>query len=241
MKNENQVVKEQQIQPAIIQKEIAEEVLSKVKAFQEAKELIIPSDYIPENALKSAMLILSELKDRNGKQVLEVCSKKSIANSLLKMIVEGLSPMKNQCYFIIYGTELTCSRSYQGSMALAKRIGNVKDFVSNLIYQNDVFEFGIDLETGRRKILKHETKLENAKNESISGAYCHIIYEDGTIDVEIMTIEDIRKAWNQGATKGNSPAHQNFTGEMAKKTIISRACKKPINSSSDAFLLFEKE
>jgi recombination protein RecT len=37
--------------------------------------------------------------------------------------------------------------------------------------------------------------------------------------------------------KGNSGAHKNFTQEMCKKTVINRACKTPINSSSDAILI----
>lgn len=46
----------------------------------------------------------------------------------------------------------------------------------------------------------------------------------------------IRAAWGQGATKGGSPAHKNFAEEMAKKTVIGRACKAIINSSDDAWL-----
>jgi recombination protein RecT len=51
-----------------------------------------------------------------------------------------------------------------------------------------------------------------------------------------MTIDQIHKAWNQGATKGGSPAHRNFPAEMCKKTVIGRACKMIINSSDDAWL-----
>ena len=51
-----------------------------------------------------------------------------------------------------------------------------------------------------------------------------------------MSISQIKSAWGQGATKGSSPAHKNFTDEMAKKTVIGRACKMIINSSDDAYL-----
>ena len=56
-----------------------------------------------------------------------------------------------------------------------------------------------------------------------------------------MTIAQIKKAWQQGATKGNSPAHQNFTDEMCKRTVIGRACKMAINSSDDAWLFDGKK
>jgi recombination protein RecT len=229
------------VQPAVVEREITNDVLTRVNAFRKNGELTIPKDYSPENALKSAYLILSDLKDKNQKPILEVCSKKSIANSLLKMVVEGLSPMKKQCYFIPYGTELTLIRSYQGAVALAKRVSNLIDVVPNVIYQDDVFEFGIDLETGRRKVLKHEQKLSNIDNKKIVGAYCYLLKSDGKNDIEVMTIDEIRNSWNQGYTKGKSAVHENFTQEMAKKTVINRACKNIINSSTDALLIGEDE
>ena len=59
---------------------------------------------------------------------------------------------------------------------------------------------------------------------------------DGKIDVEIMNIVQIRDAWNQGATKGASPAHKNFPDQMAIKTVINRACKLIIRGSDDSAL-----
>lgn len=229
--------KTENMQPQAVQKEITTQVLAKIKAFETTGELRIPADYSPENALKGAMLILEELRDRNKQPVLQVCTKTSIAQALLKMVIEGLSPLKRQGYFIPYGDELQWSRSYQGSIALAKRVGNVKDVPANIIYEGDQFEFGINPETGYMHVIKHVQSLSNIDISKIVGAYAIINYNDGRSDLTVMTMEQIRKAWNQGATKGASPAHQNFTDEMAKKTVINRACKTPINSSTDAFLI----
>lgn len=54
--------------------------------------------------------------------------------------------------------------------------------------------------------------------------------------MEIMSIEQIKDSWNQGAMKGNSPAHKNFPDQMAMKTVINRACKPLIRTSNDAVL-----
>jgi recombination protein RecT len=86
-------------------------------------------------------------------------------------------------------------------------------------------------------VIKHIQSLKNIDTTKIAGAYAIVNYNDGRSDLTVMTMDQIRKAWNQGATKGASPAHQNFTDEMAKKTVINRACKTPINSSTDAFLI----
>jgi recombination protein RecT len=224
-------------QPAVAEKDITTQVLQKVQAFEKSGELRIPKDYSPENALKGAMLVLTELKTKDGSNALQYCSKTSIAQALLKMVVEGLSVLKKQGYFIPYDKELTWIRSYQGSIALAKRVAEVKEVNAVVVYQNDLFEYGIDVKTGRQVIYKHDQKLGNIANDKIIAAYAIVIYKDGSTDATIMSMDEIRTAWNQGAPKGNSPAHKNFTQEMAKKTVINRACKTPINSSTDVILV----
>lgn len=220
--------------------EITDSVLARIDSMKKNGGLSIPSGYSPENALKSAYLILSEQVDSNKKPVLESCSQASIANALLDMVVQGLNPMKKQCYFIPYAGKLQLSRSYEGSVAISKRIG-LKSIVANVIYEGDAFEYAIDLSTGKRKVSKHEQSFENIDITKIRGAYAISVMDDGSIDTEIMNIAQIRKAWLQGAAKGDSGAHKNFTDEMCKKTVINRACKSIIGQSDDAYLYDDKE
>lgn len=63
-----------------------------------------------------------------------------------------------------------------------------------------------------------------------------------------MTIDQIKQAWMQSpmikdeAALNRSKTHSNFKDEMAKKTVINRAAKRYINSSTDEGLLqFAKE
>lgn len=216
---------------------ISDQVLAKIERFQQDGGLRLPANYSVENHMKSAWLVLQATTDRNGKRALDVCTKGSIANALFDMVLQGLSVSKKQGYFIVYGNTLEFQRSYFGTMALAKRAGGIKgEPVANVIYEGDEFIYMIDPKTGRKSIIKHEQKLENIDNSKIVGAYAIVTYSDGTTEVTIMSMAQIRAAWNQGATKGNSPAHKNFTDEMAKKTVIGRACKAVINSSDDAWL-----
>lgn len=219
------------------QKNITEDVLVRINQFQQLGELRIPKDYSPENALKSAYLILTDMVDSQKRPVLQSCTKESIANALLNMVVQGLSPMKKQGAFIAYDGKLSWQTEYHGNIALAKRYGGVKDVTANVIYEGDVFEYTIDPATGRKKIIRHDQKFENIDINKIKGAYATLILEDGSNFVEIMNIAQIRTAWNQGAAKGNSPAHRNFADEMAKKTVISRACKLFISTSDDSSII----
>lgn len=212
-------------------------VLNKVNQFARDGGLKLPENYSVVNNMKSAWLVLQETTDRNSKPALEVCSKASIANALFDMVLQGLSVSKSQGYFIVYGNKLEFQRSYFGTVALAKRSGGIKtEPVANVIYEGDDFIYTIDPQTGHYAIVKHEQKLQNIDDNKITGAYAIVKLADGSTQVTIMTIAQIRAAWNQGATKGKSPAHQNFAGEMAKKTVIGRACKMVINSADDAWL-----
>lgn len=224
-------------QVAVQQKNITEQVLAKIETFRQAGELRIPADYSPENALKAAYLVLLETKTGDGKPVLEACTKESIANSLLKMVVWGLSPLKKQCDFIAYGGALKCDPEYTGNILLAKRYGKLIDYKPNAIFKGDVFSFRV-LPDGRRQIIEHKQALETFGGEVI-GAYMWYKLSDGTEDVEIMNINQIRAAWMQGGSKGNSNAHKNFSDQMAIKTVINRACKLLIRSSGDAPLMGE--
>ena len=211
-------------------------VLKKVQTMMKVGDLKLPQDYSPENALKSAFLILSEAKDKNGVPVLQSCTRASVGNALLNMVVDGLNPLKKQCYFIPYGKSLNYQRSYMGNYALAKRVAGLKRVFAEVIYEGDEVVYTIDSVNGVKSVTSHKQDFKSIDNNKITGAYAVLFFDDDTSHTEIMTMTDIRTSWNQGQTKGQSPAHKGFPGEMAKRTVINRALKLWINSSTDANL-----
>lgn len=220
------------------EKNISDAVLTRVKEMQSVGDIAFPKNYNYSNALKSAQLILAETVDRNKVPVLQSCSKESVCNALLDMVIQGLSPAKKQCYFVPFNGKLQLMKSYLGNIAATKRLKDVKDVFANVIYEGDVFEYKLNLNTGLIEIEKHEQKFENIGNK-ILGAYAVVVRENQNNYVEVMNIEQIKNAWNQGAAKGNSQAHKNFAEEMAKKTVINRACKRFVNTSDDSDTLIE--
>jgi len=217
---------------AKVKTDISVQVLNKIDSFRESGELTLPKDYNPQNALKSAYIILSDPKNN----LLAKCDKSSIAEALLKMVVYGVSPIKKQCYFIPYGDKLECSISYAGNIAIAKRYGNLKSIKGNAIFDGDTFEFEVDQKTGRRKLISHVQTLDSVGSGKIKGAYAVFELNNGDFDMEVMNITQIQSSWNQGGSKGASPAHKNFPDQMAIKTVINRACKLLISSSDDSIL-----
>lgn len=224
---------------SIQEKNITDKVLSRIKALEGAGHITMPANYNYSNALKSAYLILSETVDIEKKSVLQSCSQTSIINTLLDMTIQGLSPAKKQCYFIAFGGKLKLMKSYLGNIAATKRLKGVRNVFANVIYEGDEFSYELDLETGLRKITKHEQKFENIDTNKIKGAYAVVVMEDNLNYVEVMNINQIRNSWNQGATKGQNGAHKDFVDEMAQKTVINRICKNFVCISDDSDLLIE--
>lgn len=218
------------------QPDITDQVGRKLSKLEATGDIHFPKNYSYENALKGALLVLQETKDRNKNLVLNSCSKESIANALLEMCIKGLSVTKKQGYFIAFGSKLTFLESYHGKVAMVKRMIDVKSVSAQVIYEGDEFEYGVNPQTGMKVIHKHEQKLENIDNTKIKGAYAVIVENDGLTHLEIMSFAQIQKAWGQGQTKGNSDAHINFAEEMSKKSVISRLCKNIINTSDDGSL-----
>jgi recombination protein RecT len=231
-------------QLALIKKDTVDVVAAKVKEFQEKNELHFPANYSPENAMKSAWLILQTTKDRNHKPALEVCTKDSIANALLDMVVQGLNPAKKQGYFIVYGNQLTFQRSYFGTMAVTKRVTSAKSIDAAVIYEGDEVDY--EMVNGRITNLTHKQKFGNINKDKIQGAYATIVMADDTVYHELMTIDELRKAWSKAQFWGKDQkvekegsTHDEFKQEMAKKTVINRACKKFMNSSDDSSVLMQ--
>lgn len=195
--------------------------------------LSFPADYNPTNALMGAYLIMKETTDKNGKCILESCSQASIANSLMDMATLGLNASKKQGYFISYGGKCQFQKSYFGNITLARRNG-LKTINAEIIYDGDTFKYHI--ENGMKVIDIHEQDFMNIDNDKILGAYAVAVMDDGRKVVEVMNINQLKKAWNQrmgGLKEDASSTHMKFKDQMAKKTVINRLCKLIGNTSTD--------
>lgn len=210
---------------------ITTQVLERVAAKQKAGELVLPKGYEAGNALNSAWLYLQTIETKTHQKAIDVCTKNSIANALLQMVIKG-EHCGTHCYFIPCGNSLEFWERYTGKLMRAKRDTSIQSVHAQVIYDGDNFVYTVD-ENGDYQLVKHETSIENMDINKIKGAYAVVVNKDGSRHLEIMTIDMIRKAWGQGAARGNSGAHTNFTDQMCKKTIISRACKVALDSTSD--------
>lgn len=215
------------------QEDVSSQVLDRVSEMEQAGALVLPKGYHAGNALKSAWLYLQTIEDRNHNKAIDACTKASIANVLLEMVIRGEHPMKH-CYFIPYGNQLTFMEKYTGKLMRAKRDTEIAEVNANVIREGEEFVYTVD-KKGLLQLVSHKPTFQTM-GKPIVGAYAVVVNKDDSTHLEVMTMDMIQKAWNQGGfgdKDRQTGAHKNFTDQMCKKTVIARACKVALESSSD--------
>lgn len=215
---------------AMVKKDIGTQVIDRVSTLCDAG-FTMPKDFNYVNAIKSSMLALAEVQDRNKKPALEVCTPASVQTALFEMCTKGLDVSKKTAYFIVRGNKLCLHVSYFGHILMVKRLFPNWSPVAHTIREGDVFEYAIDPETGKMKLTKHEQKLANLDNDFI-GAYMYLPCSDGTQELYVMTRKQIMKAWSKSSSQ-SLQTHKDFDEKMALKTIINSGCTKIINATPD--------
>lgn len=207
-----------------------------------AAKIITPDSYAMENAIKSAWIeIASKGHD-------DSCNKISILNSVMDMIVQGLNPVKDQCYFVNYGGKLKLVRSYMGSIAVTKRFcTEVASVNAEIIYNGDELDF--EIRSGVKFIGKHIQKFGNIKKDNIQGAYAVAVDHDGNqIAADIMTWDEILVSWERSQKRGDGQPiikgelnprsdHAKQPSRFCRRTVINRLCKQLISATDDKELL----
>lgn len=217
---------------ALVKTDKVEEIaLAKIQEYQDMG-LVLPLGFNPANSLKKARFILNGMKV-GGKPVLQVCSQASIVQCLLESVTKGLSYDEMQIYFIPRGSEMTNMESVYGRILRAKRASKNYKPIVGYVHEDDVFEIGVDTNSGVTTIKKHETKLENL-DKPIIAAYAYVTDNDGNTDVTIMTKREWLTSWKK-SPNGCSVAKE-FEKDMIFRTIVKKSTKSLVNSNNSVYI-----
>ena len=209
-------------------KNVGDLVLSRIDSMSKVG-LSLPDGYNVTNAVKATLLNLQDVKDRNGKPALEVCTPASIQSALLEMALRGLSVADKSCYFIVRGDKLCMTPSYFGRVKEARRIYPSWNPRATVIREGDEFLFEIDPSTGEKRLVKHVQKFENLDKPFV-GVYLYAPTLDGSHnELHIMTKAQVLRSWAKSANKSLS-VHKEFEERMVQKTIINSVCNMLVNS-----------
>ena len=218
----------------MIVKDLGDVALRMVNGYVNNGQLVLPSNYSVENAMKGAYLKILQTVDSQKRPALQVCTKESIAQSLMQTAVMGLNPLKDQVYYIVYGDKLTAMPSYFGRITALKRIDGVEDINAQVIYENDTFDYEIRTDGSIFNIV-HKQKLENIDDTKIIGGYCVITYKGKEYGV-VATSKQIQQNWNMSKTNKEKA---NFKSEFVKRTMVSKGIKWFINTRDDEDIVIQ--
>lgn len=203
---------------------------------KQSQGMMLPKNYVPQNALYDAMHKIKSVVDKTGAPALSVCTPASVENTIVQMLTKGLNPAKDQCYFIVRGNSLDLFISYFGYVHLAKSNNpDIEDVFAEIVYEKDKFAYKIV--RGVKNISVHEQAPENIDLTKIKGAYCTVIFKDGHEVSDYMTYQQIKNSWSHSQTKGESVAHKLAPEMMAKRTITRRVCVSMLKVTDDSSLI----
>jgi recombination protein RecT len=95
----------------------------------------------------------------------------------------------------------------------------VLDVYAKLVRQGD--DFQLYIKDGKQTF---DFKPLPFNDGAIIGAFAVILYKDGGLDLEEMSLKELEKVRSK-SKMANGMAWKDFTGEMYKKTVLHRLCK----------------
>lgn len=198
---------------ALVLKETANGLNSLLKAKMDA----MPKDFNQTRFLQNCMTVLQDTKD------IEKCQPLTIARTLLKGAFLGLDFFQKECYAIPYGTGLQFQTSYIGETKMAKKysIRKIKDIYAKVVRQDDTFEESIV--NGQPSV---NFKPKPFSDNQIIGAFAVVLYEDGGMEYETMTTDQIEKIRENFSKMKNGLMWTKTPEEAYKKTVLRRLTKK---------------
>lgn len=177
---------------------------------------VLPADFNKARFVQNTLALL------NDNPELAKYGQTQILSGLTKGAFLGLDFMSKECYLIPYGSKLEYQTSYKGDVKLARKYSTkaIRKIEAEIVREGDDFQYGtID---GKTTYRFNPKPFNSAK---IIGAFAVCVYEDGDLTLEMMSLADLENTRSASRAK-NSPAWSKFTGEMYKKTVLRRLCKR---------------
>ena len=208
--------------------QLAKDTTAWIERSVKENQITVPEGYDTPGEITTALMIIAQTIDKEGRPALESCSKESIMTQLRLMAQNGLSMARKQCYPIVRKPKLCIDTSYFGTISILKRIMPGYDVRANVIYKDDIYDYVFNEEIQCNQIVNVRSSIEN-RDKGIVGAY-GVIFEKATgkiIYSEVMSWKEILTSWSHAKT---DKVQKEFPQEMAKRTLIQRMCKLFLNT-----------
>lgn len=176
----------------------------------------LPNNFNRDRFVQNCLAVMNENPE------LAKINKAEVIQRLCKGAFLGLDFMNKECYLIPYGNTVQFQTDYKGECKFVKRysIRKIKDIFAKVVREGDYFEEAV---IDSVPAINFRPKPFNSAE--IVGAFAVVLYEDGGIDYETMSVQDIQSVRNNYSKASQSKAWKYSFDEMAKKTVLRRLCK----------------
>ena len=179
-------------------------------------ETALPKDFNRERFVQNCLAVMNEtpaLGKINAAQTIQ---------GLLKGAYLGLDFLNRECYLIPYGNSVQFQTDYKGEVKFTKKysIRKIKDIYAKVVREGD--EFVEEIVDGMPSI---DFKPVPFNDKDIIGAFAVVLYQDGGMAYEVMSVKDINSVRQNYSKASQSKAWKNSFDEMCKKTVLRRLCK----------------
>lgn len=177
----------------------------------------LPAGFKKERFILNAVTVVSD----HAKDFCQI-NRNSIVLCLAKGAYLGLDFLNGECYAIPYSGVANFQTDYKGEIKLAKKYSRKKitDIYAKNVRKGDDFEEVI--RDGHQSI---NFKPVPFSDEEIIGTFAVVLYEDGSMIYDTMSIKEIEHTRTVYSKAKNSQAWRESAGEMYKKTVLRRLLK----------------
>lgn len=179
-------------------------------------ESALPKNFNRERFVQNCIAVMNEnpnLAKVNQAQTIQ---------GLMKGAYLGLDFLNHECYLVPFGNSVQFLTDYKGECKFVKRysIRRIKDIYAKCVKTGDVFE---------EKIMDGQPSIDFKpipfNDGEIIGAFAVVLYQDGGMAYEAMSLAEINSVRNNYSKASQSKAWKFSFSEMAKKVVLRRLCK----------------
>lgn len=197
-------------------------------------KMALPSHIKPEKFQRVVMTVLQQTPD------LLAADRRTLFGACMKCASDGLIPDGREAALVIFKTKRP-DGSYQpavqympmlqGILKRARNSGDLASVSAQVVYANDEFSYTLGDDEG----IKHVPRLDGDRGKPVA-AYAIAKLKDGSIQREVMTIDQIESVRSVSRSKDKGP-WKDWWDEMARKTVFRRLSKwLPMDTEDQDYL-----
>lgn len=152
--------------------------------------------------------------------------RRSMLVACMKAAQDGLLPDGREAAFVLYGKVAQYMPMIGGVLKKLRNSRQLSSISAQVVYAADHFSY----ELGDEERIVHKPAF-GVERGNPTAVYAVAKTKDGAVYREVMSFDEVEKIRNVSRAKNNGPWVQ-WWGEMAKKTVIRRLCKR-LPSSAD--------